>query len=164
MQKRVLNTDPSEVVNPDVAWLPLDLIASVEVTSEDASQPIENALLDGAQTGWRAAQPGEQTIRLIFNSPQHLRHIRLMFIERDVERSQEFVLRWSGDGGRTLHEIVRQQWNFNPNGSSQQSEDYQVDLRGVTQLELVIVPDRSKGLAFASLEQLRLGIAVQHSS
>ena len=66
------------------------------------------------------------------------------------------MLRWSPDGGQTLHEIVRQQWNFSPHGATRQTEDHRVDLTGVTVLELSIVPDISGGTAHASLAQLRL--------
>ncbi|PYS76638.1 MAG: carbohydrate-binding protein, partial [Acidobacteria bacterium] len=52
--------------------------------------------------------------------------------------------------------VVRQQWNFSPHGSTREAEDYRVELNGVTQLELKIVPDRSGGDARASLAQLRL--------
>jgi len=156
MRKRIIGSNPSSPSEVGADWLPLEQIASVEVTSEESSQPIEGALLPGAKTGWRAALPGEQTVRLIFDSPQLLRHIRLVFIEGEVVRSQEFVLRWSSDGGRTFHDIVRQQWNFSPPGSTQESEDYHVDLSGVTQIELKIVPDRSGGDAHASLAEFRL--------
>ena len=37
--------------------LPLDQIALVEVTSEEASHPVENALLDSVEAGWQAVQP-----------------------------------------------------------------------------------------------------------
>ena len=154
MRKRVLNNDVPSRIDPDADWLPVDQIASVEVTSEDASYPVENALLRGSESGWRAAQPGEQTIRLIFDAPQHIRRIYLEFAEPDAERAQEFVLRWSDS--RTDHEIVRQQWNFSPTGATQQVEDYKVDLRSVHQLELMIIPDRNRGAARASLEKLRL--------
>lgn len=156
MRKRIISTIPPSAPEVDVDWLPIDKIASVEVTSEDASHPIENALLAGMEMGWRAAQSGEQMIRLIFDRPQQLRRIRLLFVEHEVERSQEFVLRWSSDDGQTFHEIVRQQWNFSPQGAGEESEDYGVELSGVTQLELKIVPDRSKGNAHATLARLCL--------
>ena len=95
-------------------------------------------------------------IRLIFDHPQRLRHIRLVFHEDEVERLQELVLHWSSDDGQTFHEIVRQQWNFSPHGSTQEIENYHIDLSGVTQVELKIVPEKSGGEACASLAQLRL--------
>jgi hypothetical protein len=156
MRKRIINPHLSSTREDELNWLPLERIALVEVTSEEPSHPIEDALLPGSETGWRAALPGEQTIRLIFDSPQILKHIRLLFLESEVERLQEFVLRWSPDDGQTFHEIVRQQWNFSPHGSTQEREDYQVELSGVTQVELKIIPEKSGGEACASLAQFRL--------
>jgi len=132
-------------------WIDLASEARVEISSEDPEHPIEAALLSSSQGGWRAARPGEQTIRLIFDRPQRVRRIHLLFEERDRARTQEFALHWSPDGGRSFKEIVRQQWNFSPTGSVREAEDYQVDLPGVTTLELVIVPDISKDDVFASL-------------
>jgi hypothetical protein len=73
-----------------------------------------------------------------------------------LQRTQQFVLRWSSNGGRSYREIVRQQYNFSPPGTTREREDYAVDLDGVTTLELNIVPDISGGPARASLAQLRL--------
>jgi hypothetical protein len=73
-----------------------------------------------------------------------------------MERTQEFVLRWSPDGGRTFREIVRQQWNFSPPNATSEVEDYRVDLSDVTVLELVIAPAISRGTARASLKSLRV--------
>ena len=129
----------------------------MEITSEDPAHPIESALLARcAPSGWRASGPGEQTIRLLFAQPQTVHRIWLEFVEPDVERTQEFVLRWSPDGGQTVHEVVRQQWNFSPHGATGQTEDQRVDLTGVTVLELSIVPDIGGGPAHASLARLRL--------
>ena len=141
---------------PDREWLHVDGLVEVEISSETADHSIESALLPGWSAGWRAARPGEQTIRLIFTHPQRLRRIWLNFIERAAERTQEYVLRWSPDGGKVYHEIVRQQWNFSPRGSTAEAEDHRVDLRAVTVLELTIVPDTSGREACASLAQLRL--------
>jgi hypothetical protein len=67
--------------------------ASVEVTSEENGYPIESALLEAEDRGWRAADPGTQTIRLIFDEPQDLRRIWLVFEDNENTRTQEFVLR-----------------------------------------------------------------------
>lgn len=80
----------------------------VELTSEDPARPIESALAPGEGPGWRAAGHGEQTIRLLFDPPHPLRRIRLEFSETAVERTQEYVVRWSADG-RDFREVVRQQ-------------------------------------------------------
>ena len=137
-------------------WLDLASAACVEVTSEEPAHAVEAALLPTGAGGWRAGRPGEQTIRLIFDEPQHVRRIQLLFDEPDATRTQEFALRWSPDGGRSFKEIVRQQWNFSPTSSVREDEDYRVDLSGVTTLELAIRPDISKGDARASLARWRL--------
>jgi hypothetical protein len=100
--------------------------------------------------------PGSQTIRLVFDQPQTLGHISLVFEEREATRTQEFVLRWSADGGRSFREIVRQQWNFSPPQTIREVEEYEVKLSDVTLLELVIVPDNNGGTARASLKSLCL--------
>ena len=51
---------------------------------------------------------------------------------------------------------MRQQWNFSPPTTIREIEDYHVELSGVTALELVIVPDISRGAARASLKSLRV--------
>jgi len=134
----------------------VDRIASVEVSSEDADYPIESALLLDGKRGWRAAKPGSQTIRLIFDEPQKLRRILLIFEDAKNSRTQEFVLRWSPDIESSFHEIVRQQWNFSPPESVRETEDYMVELSEVKVLELMIVPDKSGGEVRASLVSLRL--------
>jgi hypothetical protein len=79
-----------------------------------------------------------------------------VFHEDEQERTQEFVLRWSPDVGQSYQEIVRQQYNFSPPEAVSEVEDYDVDLDGVTALELKIVPDISGGSARAALAQLRV--------
>ena len=157
MRKRLITSDQQQAIPPDEGWLNVEDLAEVEITSEDAAHPIESALLPGGTSGWRAASPGKQTIRLIFSRPQRLRRIWMNFAETGIERTQEYILRWSADGGRSFREIVRQQWNFSPQGATSETEDYSVDLPAVAVLELNIIPDISGGRAFASLERLRLG-------
>jgi hypothetical protein len=156
MRKRLITPIPQDAPHLDEGWLDLDRAAVVEVTSEDKEYPVESALVAGEMRGWRAAASGTQTVRLIFDEPQRLTRIALVFEETETERTQEFVLRWSGDGGRSFREVVRQQWNFSPPKTTREVEEYQVELSDVTALELVIVPDISRGAARASLESLRL--------
>ena len=156
MRKHLIAPIPQSAPTLNEGWLDLDGAAVVEVTSEDKEHPVESALVPGETRGWRAAASGTQTVRLIFDEPQRLTRIALAFEETETERTQEFVLRWSGDGGRSVREIVRQQWNFSPPNTSREVEEYQFDLSGVTVLELIIVPDISRGSAHASLKSLRL--------
>src|SRR5260370_9189478 len=154
MRKRQLSTRPS-VPPSGQAWLDLNRTAVVEVTSEENGYPIESALLEADNHGWRAANPGTQTIRLIFDEPQNLRRIWLVFEDSENTRTQEFVLRWSPDAGNSFREMVRQQWNFSPPDSVREMEDYAVELSEVTLLECAIVPDKSGGGNPASLCDLR---------
>ncbi len=156
MRKRIIGHGPRDVSAAEHGWVDIDLLAQVEITSEDVDYPIESALIPGTGLGWRAAQPGEQTIRLLFDEPRSLRRIHLMFHEGEQERTQEFVLRWSPDRGQSYREILRQQYNFSPPVATREVEDYDIDLDGVTALELKIVPDISGGSARASLAQLRI--------
>ena len=134
----------------------VDRIASVEISSEESDYPIESALLLEGKSEWRAANPGMQTIRLIFDEPQELRRILLVFEDTENTRTQEFVLRWSPDIESAFREIVRQQWNFSPPDSVRETEDYAVELSQVKVLELMIVPDKNGGEVRASLTSLRL--------
>ncbi|MGA2416191.1 MAG: hypothetical protein ABSF59_17180 [Candidatus Sulfotelmatobacter sp.] len=156
MRKRRITPIPQDAPTLDEGWLDLDAAAVVEVTSEDKKYPVESALVTGGTRGWRAADSGTQTIRLMFDEPQRLARISLVFEETETSRTQEFVLRWSGDGGRSFREIVRQQWNFSPPNATREVEEFQVVLSDVTTLELVIVPDIARGSARASLTSLRL--------
>jgi hypothetical protein len=156
MRKRLITSIPRADPPRDERWLDLDGAAVVEVTSEEKGYPVESALVSGETRGWRAADSGSQTIRLIFDEPQRLTRISLVFDETETEHTQEFVLRWSPDGGRSFREIVRQQWNFSPPDTTREAEEYQVELSDVTVLELVIAPDNSAGAARASLKSMRL--------
>jgi hypothetical protein len=156
MRKRLITPNPPDKPSLDEGWLDLDAMALDEVTSEEKEYPGEGALIAGDMRGWRAAVSGAQTVRLIFDKPQTLARISLVFEETETERTHEFVLRWSGDGGRSLLEIVRQQWHFSPPETIREVEEFRVALSDVTVLELTIVPDISRGTARASLKSLRL--------
>jgi hypothetical protein len=156
MRKRIVDSLRPEQVSTDRQWLNLEELTQVEVTSEDASYPIEAALTGDSASGWRAEQPGRQTIRLLFDQPQDVRQIALLFREEEQPRTQEFVLRWRSSGNPDYREIVRQQYNFNPSGATIEHENYDVALDGLTSLELSIIPDISAGSARASLAELRI--------
>jgi hypothetical protein len=156
MRKRTINSG-SEGVSPSGGeWLDIERLARVEITSESAEHPIESALIPDRGPGWRAAQPGKQTIRLIFDQPVSLGRILLRFEEEKQGRTQEFVLRWLPEGQQSRREIVRQQYTFSPPATNKEIEDYSVKLNGVTAIELEIVPEISGGGAYASLAQMRL--------
>src|SRR6266516_3668781 len=149
MRKRLITPIRQDAPPRDEGWLDLDGAAVVEVKSEEKDYPVESALVSGETQGWRAASPGTQTIRLIFDEPQKLTRISLVFEETETERTQEFVLRWSPDGGRSFREIVRQQWNFSPPNTTREIEEYHVELS-----EALLLDIRQQQLRVASADHL----------
>jgi hypothetical protein len=141
----------------DKDWLDIEQIATVEVTSEDPGFPIEYAFGYDDGPGWRASECGEQQIRIIFDKAVSVHRVHLRFHEPDDERTQEFVLRWSSESRGPAMEIVRQQWNFSPTGSTTEIEHYVVDLDDVSVLELAIRPDLRRPEAVATLASWRVG-------
>ena len=156
MRKTVIHSEPTGS-RPSVPgnWLDLQEIARAEVTSEDPNFPIEDAFVAGQGRGWRAAAPGDQTIRLVFDTPMAVRRIHLEFSEAEVDRTQQLTLRYSETNG-PFKEIVRQQWNFSPQGSNTEIEDFQVEIDNVAALELQIRPDLTRQTVFATLDALRV--------
>jgi hypothetical protein len=158
MRKRLIHLHPTANLGElsNEKWLDLPALAEVEITSEAESYPIESALVSPAKDGWRAAEPGEQRMRLIFDEPQQITRILLIFEEHERAKSHEFVLRWSDRVEGSYRDIVRQQWNFSPAGAVREVEDYRVQLFRVKVLELIITATVGGKEAIASLMQLRV--------
>lgn len=152
VKDRILESRPK----PPGPWLNLESLCRVEISSEDPAHPVEDALVAQSGAGWRAASPGEQSIRLLFDEPQDLRRIYLEFEELERERTQEYLIRVSTNGGESSRDILRQQYNFALYGARSEIEDYRVELDGVSVLELRILPHLGGGEAVASLKVLRL--------
>jgi hypothetical protein len=158
MRKSVISNGGPAAKALQKEWKDLNRIARAEITSEDAQFPIENAFGRGETKGWRAATTGKQVIRLMFDEPLTIRRIHLHFVEQEVERSQEFALfaGWEGE----MREVLRQQWTFSPHGSTEEIEDFAVELDGIRTLELRIDPDRShdpkSSKTFASLQEMKV--------
>jgi hypothetical protein len=156
MRKTIVSPNVTSEV-PHRAWLDVEQLAAVEVTSEEAGHPIEAALrLEDHPHEWRAREGGPQTIRLRFDTPQRLQSIRLVFDEAERARTHEFVLRWQAPNESMSRDLVRQQYTFSPPTTTREIEEYTVDLDAVSVLELQIVPDISDRDAKASLAEWRL--------
>jgi hypothetical protein len=156
MRKTLIN-QPTEKTTPfDQNYLDLEHLARIEISSECQDYPVESALIEGLCSGWQAAGPGEQTIRLIFDQAQTIKHIELLFDEKEQSRTQEFVLLWRMENEDFFREILRQQYHFSPPLTVQEIENYRVDLKQLKALELRIIPDISGGEACAKLTRLRL--------
>jgi hypothetical protein len=157
MKKRIIAEGDAGASKIDEQWLDLDGVAEIEITSEDPEHPIDSAIAgEDHGTGWRAANPGEQMIRICFLKPASLRRIRIVFEEESTQRTQEFVLRWAAEESSEAREIVRQQYNFNPPYAMREVEDYEVNIDGAKVLELSITPSISGGEVCATLSKLRL--------
>jgi hypothetical protein len=154
MRKRIITSNPSLSVAR--GWLDLNQAATVEVTSEEPGFPVEAVFQSDNGSGWRAGGPGDQQIRIIFDQPVPVHRIQLRFVEPAVQRTQEFSLRWFPESRGSSQEIVRQKWNFSPDGSTTETEDYEVNLDRASVLELLIQPALS-GDAIATLASWRIG-------
>jgi hypothetical protein len=154
MRKTALSPSSPEARPSLDTWLDLEHLASLEISSEDPAHPFEDALRSGETEGWKAADPGPQTIRLSFDQPRAIRRIRLEFRESHVERSQELSL--AAVSSQQKREIVRQQWTFSPTGSTVEVEDYTVNLPDVSLIELSIDPGRHDKQVYASLQSIAI--------
>jgi hypothetical protein len=103
-----------------------------------------------------AGEPGEQDVILAFDAPQSTHRIVLEVEEPEVARTQELQLACSGDGGRTYRELVRQEYNFSPPGTTFEREDWAVPADGITHLRLVIKPDKGGKPCRATITSLAL--------
>src|SRR5713101_7847701 len=155
MRKKLINSDPMRLHSQE-EWLDLEEIARVEVTSEDPNFPIEAALAEEKD------RAGERPKRVSRSSASSLitreRCVGLdsSFQKQEIERTQEFTLRWSDEAAGPFREIVRQQWNFSPQCSTSEVEDYQVQLEKVSAVEMTLKPDLTPDTAFATLAACRV--------
>lgn len=158
MRKQILKREEKR---PERGPGELDIaaIASVIVSSEDPAHPVENAF-DGRRgpgaSHWRAGEDGEQSVVLAFDSPQKLSRILLEVEEKEVARTQEIQLLASTDAETTYSELVRQEFNFSPPGTTFEREQWQVNAGQVTHLQLRIIPDKSGRPCRAKLTTLAL--------
>jgi hypothetical protein len=71
MRKEVLGPTPlSLALLSSEAWLYIEQVAQVQVSSEHPDFPVQSAFRFGSSDGWRAGNTGEQTIRPVFDRPQ----------------------------------------------------------------------------------------------
>jgi hypothetical protein len=156
VRKTILGHEDHSATSSSNEWFGVEAIAGIGVTSEADDAPVENVLYPDRDTGWRAGEPGPQIIKITFGGPTNIRRIQLVFRETQFARTQEFTLRCILAGGQR-REVIRQQWTFSPQGSTEEVEDYRVALDDVVVLELAIIPDIGNGRAHASLVRLRAG-------
>jgi hypothetical protein len=144
LRKQILKATSAAPIPPSAA-IDIAAVATVLVTSEEPGHPIDHAFDDSRGPGgsrWIAGEPGEQTVILAFDSPQAIRRVALEVEEPVVARTQEIQLAVSTDGGRTYRELLRQEYNFSPPGTTFEREDWTLNSDAVTHLRLHIKPDK----------------------
>jgi hypothetical protein len=133
--------------------------ATVLVTSEAAEHPVD-CLFDGHDgpggTRWVAAVDGEQVLILAFDTPQTIQEVSLETEELQASRTQVLTLALSQNAGRTYREILRQEFNFSPPGTTFERERWIVAATMVSHLRVTIRPDKGDKPGRASLTSLTI--------
>jgi len=146
-------------LDTELPALDIPAIATVIVSSEKTDHPIEHAF-DGQRgsgaSRWLAAVPGEQCLIINFDTPQMLHQLVLDIEEPDVSRTQELLLSVSSDGGRTYRDVVRQEYNFSPPGTTYERETWALNTDRITHLAIRITPDKGAQAALATLTSVML--------
>ena len=160
IRKRIVrDACPTSPLDTELPALDIPAIATVIVSSEETDHPIEH-VFDGQQgpgaSRWRAAVPGEQCVIINFDTPQTLHQLVLDIEEPDVSRTQELLLSVSSDGGRTYRDVVRQEYNFSPPGTTYERETWALNTDRVTHLAIRITPDKDGHAGRATLTSVRL--------
>ena len=158
MRKQILKSDPAPSA-PLPGELNVADLATVAVTSEATDHPVEHAFDFRRGPGgsrWVAETPGEQTLLLAFDAPQNIQQVSLEVEETQDSRTQELQLAVSHDGGKTYREVLRQEFNFSPSGTTFEREEWAVAAKEVTHLRLHIKPDKGGRPCRASLTTLSL--------
>ena len=159
LRKRIINSAHSSTTTTPGTALDIAAVATIIVTSEAANHPVDNVFDRHCGPGasrWVAGELGEQTLILNFDAPQMLRRIHLEVEEVEVSRSQELWVSVSNDGGQTYREVVRQEYNFGPPGTTFEHEEWQVAPQKVTHLCIRIKPDKGDLPCRATLTSLTL--------
>jgi hypothetical protein len=139
--------------------IPVLSLATVQVSSEADGHPIDLVFEDAQGPGtfhWLAAEPGDQTVTMTFHQPCTIERVIMETEECDVTRTQEVQLASSKDGGITYRELVRQEFNFSPDGTTWEHEDWTIRQDQVTHLRFLIKPDKRRMDLFATLTSLVL--------
>ena len=158
LRKQILATQQT-LAGRGAAEKDIAALATVLVSSEDPRHPIDHAF-DGQRgpgaSRWIAAQSGEQVLILAFDAPQTIHKILVEVEEPEISRTQEIAVSISRDGGRTYRELMRQEYNFSPPGTTLEHEEWSVKADAISHLQLRIKPDKGDKAGRATLTTLAL--------
>lgn len=138
---------PSETTG--IQWLDLDAVADVMIV-------VDGRRVARAPRAWSADCPGEQIIEVRFHHPTSVRRLRVVSSEVEQSRTQEMRIWASSLRGERHRELLRQQFNFSPNGATEEVEDYALQLDDVSAIQLRIVPSIDGRPAVARVSELRI--------
>jgi hypothetical protein len=158
LRKQILGNSPATPVWASEAK-DIPALATVLVSSETADHPID-FVFDG-QCGpggshWIASESGVQTLILAFDTPQTIRALVVEIEEQQVSRTQELHLSISDDSGQSYRDVLRQEYNFSPPGTTFEREEWSVPTEGITHLRLMITPDKGGKPCRATLTSVAL--------
>jgi len=158
LRKQILTTHRT-MSGRGAAEMDIAAVATVLVSSEDPRHPVDCAF-DGQRgagaSRWIAAQSGEQTLILAFDTPQIVRKILVEVEEPEISRTQELAVSISQDGGQTYRDVVRQEYNFSPPGTTLEHEEWSIKADAISHLQLRIKPDKGGKVGRATLTTLAL--------
>jgi F5/8 type C domain len=158
LRKNILTTHQT-MSSRGAAEKDIAAVATVLVSSEDPRHPIDYAF-DGQRgpgaSRWIAAQSGEQALILAFDTPQTIRKILVEVEEPEISRTQEMAVSISQDGGQTYRELMRQEYNFSPPGTTLEHEEWSIKADAISHLQLRIKPDKGGKAGRATLTTLAL--------
>ena len=133
----------------DARWLDLDVVAEVAIVAGGRR-------VDRPLGCWSAESPGEQLIEIRFRRWTPVRRLRVVSSENNESRTQEMTIWVSLRGGEQHREVLRQQFNFSPNGATEEVEEYALQLDEVSRIQLRIVPSIDGRPAVARVSELRV--------
>lgn len=133
----------------DAQWLDLDVVAEVAIVAGGRRA----ARIPGF---WSADSPGEQMIEIRFHQRTPVRRLRVVSSAVKESRTQEMTIWVSMRGGERHREVLRQQFNFSPNGATEEVEEYALELEEVSRIQLRIVPSIDGRPAVARVNELRV--------
>jgi hypothetical protein len=158
IRKRLL--DETDIHRPlAVGEIDIAEAAVIAYSSEHPGHPIEH-LIDGSSgrsaTRWVSARADAiEQIVIEFGTPQSISRLIYEVQEAEQSRTQEVRLEVSTDGGQTYRQVLVQEYTFSPRGAIFQREDLRLDLKQVSHLRLIVVPNKN-GSGMATLSNLQL--------
>ncbi len=158
LRKRIVPVTNVEERNPSKKPT-VDLINNAEIVieSESSENPIDN-IVDGSSgrgsTKWIAGVSGTQSIIFNFDNPQNITEITYEIEETIDTRTQEILIEKRSSSEQNYMDVIRQEYNFSPNGSVFQREIITRDIPQTISIKMTIKPDKGNTSFTAKLNNI----------